>query len=228
MDRVLVTLRSSRKATPLSIVSAGKLCLFLRRAQPRRDAVECSTAVFIGQQSVADKLPCNGNPALRKIQPVACGLPARSSMASLSVPAAPEMQHSSLAAARRRQSASDSRGACTRLGTVTVYAYAAGKVCVEMTMGNGKRACLGVAGKQPNARMLFDRVDQQLAQAVPTQSSARAERRVAAPSARRAVHPEADCIVFEAQREAVSERRSTKESGAGQVVWSVLVAEVFS
>ena len=57
-------------------------------------------------------------------------------MASVSVPAAPEMQHSSLAAARRRQSASDSRRECACLGIVTVYAYAAGKVRVEMTMGN--------------------------------------------------------------------------------------------
>ena len=71
MDRVLVTLRLEQEGnTLIDCFCAGKLCLFCDALSLAGDAVECSTAVFIGQQSVADKLPCNGNPALRKIQPV--------------------------------------------------------------------------------------------------------------------------------------------------------------
>ena len=63
----------------------------------------------------------------------------------------------------------------------------------------GKRACLGVAGKQPNARMLFDRVDQQLARCV----SDRLEQDKT-PACSGAVHRR--LAVFEAQRKWALER----------------------
>ena len=70
-DGVLVTLRLKQEGDAfINRFRAGKLCLFCDALSFAGDAVECSTAVFIGQQSVADKLPCNGNPALRKIQPL--------------------------------------------------------------------------------------------------------------------------------------------------------------
>ena len=53
MDRVLVTLRLEQEGnTLIDCFCAGKLCLFCDALSLAGDAVECSTAVFIGQQSV--------------------------------------------------------------------------------------------------------------------------------------------------------------------------------
>lgn len=149
MDRVLVTLRLEQEGnTLIDCFCAGKLCLFCDALSLAGDAVECSTAVFIGQQSVADKLPCNGNPALRKIQPVGVWIAGKIINGLVERACCSRNAAQQLGSRRRRQSASDSRRARACLGTVTVYAYAAGKVCVEDDDGErGKRACLGVAGK---------------------------------------------------------------------------------
>ena len=70
-DGVLVTLGFEQEGNALvDRFRTGKLGLLCDALGLAGDAVECSSAVFIGQQSVADKLPRNGNPALRKIQPV--------------------------------------------------------------------------------------------------------------------------------------------------------------
>lgn len=82
----------------------------------------------------------------------------------------------------------------------------------------GKRACLGVAGKQPNARMLFDRVDQQLARCV----SDRLEQNEP-PARSGAVHRR--LTVFEAQRKWALERRRGR---AEQVNRMEVFFEVFA
>ena len=195
MDRVLVTLRLEQEGnTLIDCFCAGKLCLFCDALSLAGDAVECSTAVFIGQQSVADKLPCNGNPALRKIQPVGVWI------AGKIINGLVERACCSRNAAQQLGSR-QAKAVCVGLArSVYLFGHSDG-VRIRRRKGmrgdddgeRGKRACLGVAGKQPNARMLFDRVDQQLARCV----SDRLEQNEP-PARSGAVHRR--LTVFEAQR----------------------------